>query len=642
MKGLKKKMAALTAAALCLTSMPLDGVQIVSAATSVDSTVKLKPTEASIFNDTNGDGLGEFEGWGTSLCWWANRIGYSDKLTEEAAKLFFSPEGLDMNIGRYNVGGGDDTGETTTETVPVNEKAKFYDLTAGTYSYAGSSGKAETYSKMADMTYSKSDADFGFTKGEKVGSFTKLGWINKLSDTAGSGDNLKYQVNVDESGDYTVKVLMTLEGTNSRDVSLGVTAGSTTAQSVVQEEQPVAEVQNEEDAQEADTQAADVEETADAEAEVAEEAVESQEEITQVAVQAAAEDEYVADAATVNNSLIAEGTNNGSHCMLFAVTFSNVKLQAGENTIRVAGKSDWTLDFVKMAVVKAGDEGVVPDTDEFKHAEHIVRSDAGVPGYATDVTKIDTSKHDLSWYTENFARADESCGYAWNYDWDADKNQMNVLKAAAKASGQDFIAEAFSNSPPYFMTVSGCSSGNTDSSKDNLRADSVNAFAAYMADVIEHWDNEGVINFQSVDPMNEPYTNYWGANSNKQEGCRFDQGESQSRILVALNKELKNKGINMIISGTDETSIDTQISSYNNLSDEAKNVISRIDTHTYSGSNREGLKETAQNAGKNLWMSEVDGAYTAGTHAGEMTAALGLAQRMIRLIITAGYTMLSG
>ena len=629
MKGLKKKMAALTAAALCLTSMPLDGVQIVSAATSVDSTVKLKPTEASIFNDTNGDGLGEFEGWGTSLCWWANRIGYSDKLTEEAAKLFFSPEGLDMNIGRYNVGGGDDTGETTTETVPVNEKAKFYDLTAGTYSYAGSSGKAETYSKMADMTYSKSDADFGFTKGEKVGSFTKLGWINKLSDTAGSGDNLKYQVNVDESGDYTVKVLMTLEGTNSRDVALGVTAGSTTAQSVVQEEQPVAEVQNEEDAQEADTQAADVEETADAEAEVAEEAVESQEEITQVAVQAAAEDEYVADAATVNNSLIAEGTNNGSHCMLFAVTFSNVKLQAGENTIRVAGKSDWTLDFVKMAVVKAGDEGVVPDTDEFKHAEHIVRSDAGVPGYATDVTKIDTSKHDLSWYTENFARADESCGYAWNYDWDADKNQMNVLKAAAKASGQDFIAEAFSNSPPYFMTVSGCSSGNTDSSKDNLRADSVNAFAAYMADVIEHWDNEGVINFQSVDPMNEPYTNYWGANSNKQEGCHFDQGESQSRILVALNKELKNKGINMIISGTDETSIDTQISSYNNLSDEAKNVISRIDTHTYSGSNREGLKETAQNAGKNLWMSEVDGAYTAGTHAGEMTAALGLAQRMM-------------
>ena len=97
------------------------------------------------------------------------------------------------------------------------------------------------------------------------------------------------------------------------------------------------------------------------------------------------------------------------------------------------------------------------------------------------------------------------------------------------------------------MTVSGCSSGNTNSSADNLRADSYHAFAAYMADVIEHWNKEGVIKFQSTDPMNEPATSYWGANSNKQEGCHFSQGESQSKILVALNKELKNKGIDIII-----------------------------------------------------------------------------------------------
>ena len=58
-------------------------------------------------------------------------------------------------------------------------------------------------------------------------------------------------------------------------------------------------------------------------------------------------------------------------------------------------------------------------------------------------------------------------------------------------------------------------------------------------------------------------------------------------------------------------------------------MISRIDTHTYSGSNREGLRELAESEGKNLWMSEVDGTYTAGTNAGEMTAALGLAQRMM-------------
>ena len=575
MKRMRQFASLIAAAAMIVTSVPMNGwtVQAQAATTpTVDTTVKLKPAEASTFNDTNKDGLGEFQGWGTSLCWWANRIGYSDKLTEQAANLFFSADGLNMNIGRYNIGGGDDVADTVTTTkVPVNENATFYDLTAGTYTYNGTSGKAETYTKMKDMTYSRSDAEFGITKGEKVGSFNKLGWINKLDDAAGSGDNLRYNVNVEEAGEYTVKLLLTLEGTNSRDVAIRVNDDST--------------------------------------------------------------QDKVISSSDINSSIIAEGTNNGSHCMLFCVTISGVQLKKGENTINIAGKSDWTLDFVKMAVVKTSDLAELPEEDEFLHQSHIVRSDGGVPGYATEVTKIDTTKHDISYYANknNFDQYDEDCGYAWKYDWTADQNQVNVLKAVAKASGNDFIAEAFSNSPPYFMTVSGCSSGNTNSSQDNLRADSVNAFAKYMADVMEHWQEEGVINFQSVDPMNEPYTDYWGANSNKQEGCHFDQGESQSRVLVALNKELQNreslKGV--IISGTDETSIDTQITSYNKLTDVAKNVISRIDTHTYSGSNRSGLKETAQNAGKNLWMSEVDGAYTAGSNAGEMTAALGLAQRMM-------------
>ena len=316
--------------------------------------------------------------------------------------------------------------------------------------------------------------------------------------------------------------------------------------------------------------------------------------------------------------------------MLFIAEFSDVELKAGENTINIAGKTDWTLDFVKMAVIKSGQEGEVPEEQEFLHKSHITRSDSAVPGYAVDVTKIDTNKKSIEDYQKEFTRVDEECGYAWNYDWDADKNQMNILKAAAAASGEDFIAEAFSNSPPYFMTNSGCSSGAVDSSKDNLRADSYQAFAAYMADVIEHWNNEGVISFQSATPMNEPYTNYWGAHSNKQEGCHFDQGELQSKIITALKKELDSKGISIILSGTDETSIDTAISSYNKLSQEAKDAITRIDTHTYGGSKRAELKELAEKSGENLWMSEVDGSYTAGSNAGEMSPALGLAKQMMK------------
>ncbi len=562
MKVTKKWVAAAAAAALTLTSLPAMPGTTVQAADSVDQTVRLEPWNASTFNDTNGDGLGEFEGWGTSLCWWANRIGYSEQLTSEAARLFFSDEGLDMNIGRYNVGGGDAPHEVAE--VAVNENAQFYDLeTEGrTPEYAGTSMSVGTNTGMNSVQFSASDADFGFTKGTNVGSFKSIGWINELGAEPGQGDNLHYTVNVEEAGTYTVKLLLTLTGSNERAAAIRVNGT----------------------------------------------------------------DDYVVDADTVNANTIAKGNNNN----LFSVPISGVELKAGENTIDIGGSGDWTLDFVKMAVIKSGEEGVVPEEDEFAHSEHIIRSDGGVPGSCVDVTKMDPDKDESYYINElGFDQADAECGYAWNYDWDADINQINILKAAAAVSGEDFIAEAFSNSPPYFMTVSGCSSGHTDSNQDNLRSDSYTAFAKYMADVIEHWENEGVIDFQSTDPMNEPYTNYWGAYSNKQEGCHFDQGESQSRILVELNKELESRGIDIIISGTDETSIDTQITSYNALSDEAKNVISRIDTHTYSGSNREGLKELAESEGKNLWMSEVDGTYTAGTDAGEMTAALGLAQRMM-------------
>ena len=45
-----------------------------------DFEVTITMENASPFHD------GKFEGWRTSFCWWANRIGYSDVLSEKAAK----------------------------------------------------------------------------------------------------------------------------------------------------------------------------------------------------------------------------------------------------------------------------------------------------------------------------------------------------------------------------------------------------------------------------------------------------------------------------------------------------------------------------------------------------------------------------
>ncbi|MBQ4464585.1 MAG: discoidin domain-containing protein [Oscillospiraceae bacterium] len=236
---------------------------------------------------------------------------------------------------------------------------------------------------------------------------------------------------------------------------------------------------------------------------------------------------------------------------------------------------------------------------------HITRTDSNMPGYTV--------------YSNGKA----------TYDWTKDYNQRNVLRKAIEACGDDMIVEMFSNSPPYYMTYSGCSSGGDNPGKNNLRDDQYDDFANYLAEVCYHYEHDWGIKVQSVEALNEPYTNFWGKNSPKQEGCHFDIGDSESRIILELDKAMKARGMDdVLVVGTDETSIDTQIQAYNALSGDAKKALDRIDTHTYAGSKRSQLKDTAIAAGKNLWMSEVDGSGTAGTNAGEMSSALWLAQRI--------------
>src|SRR5580698_3651157 len=45
-----------------------------------------------------------FQGWGTSLCWWANVIGGYSNRDDYADKVF---KDLKFNIVRYNIGGGE-------------------------------------------------------------------------------------------------------------------------------------------------------------------------------------------------------------------------------------------------------------------------------------------------------------------------------------------------------------------------------------------------------------------------------------------------------------------------------------------------------------------------------------------------------
>ena len=239
---------------------------------------------------------------------------------------------------------------------------------------------------------------------------------------------------------------------------------------------------------------------------------------------------------------------------------------------------------------------------------HITRTDSMMPGFWT---------------------LDEVTGEPV-FDGTRDENQRNVLLRAMAACGSDFIAEAFSNSPPYYMTESGCSSGAVNPSQNNLREDQVQAFADYLAEVVMYYKENYGITFQSISPMNEPNTTYWSAYSPKQEGCHVSSGASQSALLIATQKALDEKGLDdVLLAGTDETSTVTAANSFQKLSEEAKSALDRIDTHSYKIGKLDELQALAVENGKNLWMSEVDGDYTLGKNSGEMGAALWLANKMI-------------
>ncbi len=189
---------------------------------------------------------------------------------------------------------------------------------------------------------------------------------------------------------------------------------------------------------------------------------------------------------------------------------------------------------------------------------------------------------------------------------DADKNQLNVTKRCIAAAGDEAFVEAFSNSPPYFMTVSGCSSGSRNAISDNLKKECVGEFADYLADVCLYLEKEEGITIKSLAAMNEPDTSYWKEGSPKQEGCHFDGGESQNRILIAASKAMKKRGLSHThITASDETNCRTQLHSLKCYSKEAKEHIDRISVHTYERAWK-SLGSYAKRHNLPLWMTETD------------------------------------
>ena len=79
------------------------------------------------------------------------------------------------------------------------------------------------------------------------------------------------------------------------------------------------------------------------------------------------------------------------------------------------------------------------------------------------------------------------------WDWTADANQRWVLQAAIKKGANQL--EAFSNSPPWWMTSSGSVTGNARGA-DNIKPESYDAFADYLTEVTKHFRDVWGITFR--------------------------------------------------------------------------------------------------------------------------------------------------
>lgn len=211
-----------------------------------------------------------------------------------------------------------------------------------------------------------------------------------------------------------------------------------------------------------------------------------------------------------------------------------------------------------------------------------------------------------------------------NYNWNADAAQRKVLLKLRDARKNDVVFEAFSNSAPYWMTYSGCASGNTNAGKDNLKPEYYGKFADYLIDVCKHYKEKYGIEFKTLAPFNEPNTNFWGQNGT-QEGCHFDPA-SQVNFLRVIYPKLKASGLKTVLSASDETNVPTAIGELSLFRKEGDIIpmLGQYNVHTYGGDvvSKVNLKDMVSETKLPFWMSETG---SGGTGIG---GNLNMAQRM--------------
>jgi|GEM_PF-582880 len=228
---------------------------------------------------------------------------------------------------------------------------------------------------------------------------------------------------------------------------------------------------------------------------------------------------------------------------------------------------------------------------------------------------------------------DETGNIIFNFNENPDANQRWwLLEARERLEERNsrLIAEAFSNSAPYYMTHSGYTSGHTNATETNLKDEHFTDFANYLAEVVQYYKEEHDLVFDTLSPINEPNTNYWRAGG-RQEGSHWSPSK-QSWIIWEASQALERYGLRdeVRISAMEESVIDTFLTNWSQYTDDTKSVIDQMNVHAYGGNKRVEVRQLAEQENKKLWMSEVDLGPSGVAHDhNSITPALALADQIM-------------
>lgn len=120
------------------------------------------------------------------------------------------------------------------------------------------------------------------------------------------------------------------------------------------------------------------------------------------------------------------------------------------------------------------------------------------------------------------------------YDWSKQAGQRWFLQAARRRGVERFLA--FPNAPPVHLAFNGKGYATTNLPHFNLKLGRTDDYAAFLADVVEHFEKEG-FHFDYLSPFNEPQ---WNWNEAKQEGTPALNVELHA-LVHALSKELSRR-----------------------------------------------------------------------------------------------------